>query len=54
MVSSLSFDMFVTGWFETKKYSLEVSYTTRPPLGVYKGGIQGEISNLCKTSFSDP
>ena len=41
----------VTGWFGTKNSALEANQASRPGGLVYKGGLQGKISNLCKTSF---
>ena len=41
----------VTGQFETKNSALEANQASRPGGLLYKGGLQGKISNLCKTSF---
>ena len=41
----------VSGWFETKNSALEANQASRPGGLLYKGGLQGKISNLCKTSF---
>ena len=41
----------VTGWFGTKNSALEANQASRPGGLVYKGELQGKISNLCKTSF---
>ena len=41
----------VTGQFETKNSALEANQASRPGGLLYKGGLQGKMSNLCKTWF---
>ena len=41
----------VTGWFEIKNLALEANQAMRQGGLLYKGGLQGKMSNLCKTSF---
>ena len=41
----------VSGWLESKNSALEANQASRPGGAVLQGGLQGKISNLCKTSF---